>query len=220
LIQIGKTEATHVTVLSGAISGAGGKPVEPCEYDFGFTDAASMVATAKVLEAVGVSAYLGAAPLISDPKILAAAASIVTIESRHNTLIRAVGQDIGIPQAFDVAIPARQIFTLAAQFIKSCPEGSNLPFTAFPSLVINNPETVQGGSALTLRDESLAQAAGGPLFCAFQSGESGIQFAELTGGKCTVPSGLNGEVFVTISSDGVAISDEKTVAGPSILVLS
>lgn len=58
LVQIAATEATHVTVLMAAIAGAGATPFEPCTYDFKFTDAASMVATAKVLEAVGVSAYV------------------------------------------------------------------------------------------------------------------------------------------------------------------
>lgn len=35
-----------------------------------------------------VYSYLGAAPLVKDPAILSAAASIVTVESRHQTFIR------------------------------------------------------------------------------------------------------------------------------------
>lgn len=56
LKMIGQTEATHVSVLVSAITGAGVQPVQPCTYDFSFTDAKGMVATAKILEAVGVSA--------------------------------------------------------------------------------------------------------------------------------------------------------------------
>lgn len=56
LKQIGATEATHVTALMSTLAGLGEKPFEPCTYDFKLTDVASMVATAKVLEAVGVSA--------------------------------------------------------------------------------------------------------------------------------------------------------------------
>jgi len=56
LVKIGKTEAAHVTALMSAIAGTGATPVSPCTYDFKFIDAKSMVATAKVLEAVGVSA--------------------------------------------------------------------------------------------------------------------------------------------------------------------
>jgi hypothetical protein len=53
---VAATESTHVTQLSMAITAAGGTPVQPCTYNFGFTDAATMVATARVLEAVGISA--------------------------------------------------------------------------------------------------------------------------------------------------------------------
>jgi len=56
LKSIGSTEQTHVTTLLTAIAGAGVKPVAPCTYNFGLTNAASMVATAAILENVGVSA--------------------------------------------------------------------------------------------------------------------------------------------------------------------
>lgn len=56
LIKIGETEATHVTVLSAAIQGAGVAPVQPCQYNFNVNSAAEMVQTAKILEAVGVAA--------------------------------------------------------------------------------------------------------------------------------------------------------------------
>jgi hypothetical protein len=53
---VGQTEATHVTQLTSAVSSAGAQPVQPCTYNFGFTTAANMIATARVLEAVGISA--------------------------------------------------------------------------------------------------------------------------------------------------------------------
>lgn len=58
LKSIGGTEATHVTTLTSAIAGAGTAPVAPCTYNFAsaFADAKSMVATAAILENVGVSA--------------------------------------------------------------------------------------------------------------------------------------------------------------------
>ena len=56
LVAVGKTEETHVSALMGAIAAAGVTPVQECVYNFGFTDAATMVQTAKILEAVGVSA--------------------------------------------------------------------------------------------------------------------------------------------------------------------
>lgn len=217
LVHVGETEATHVTFLMGAITASGKTPVPPCTYNFGFTDAASMVATAKVLEAVGVSAYLGAAPLVKDKAILSAAASIVTVESRHQTFLRVASGEKAIPQAFDVAISGRQVFTLAAQFITECPPEANLNIQAFPPLVINNAGTTKEGSVLTLADPN---AAPDGTFCAFQSGAGAPQFAAIQGGSCTVPSGLSGETYVTLTTDGASVADEKTVAGPAVIVLS
>ncbi len=56
LKQVGKTEAIHVSTLLSAIASNNISPVEKCEYNFGLTDPATMIATAGVLEAVGVSA--------------------------------------------------------------------------------------------------------------------------------------------------------------------
>jgi hypothetical protein len=56
LKSVAATEATHVTQLMSAIAGAGSQPVQPCTYNFGLTTAANMVGTARVLEAVGISA--------------------------------------------------------------------------------------------------------------------------------------------------------------------
>ncbi|KAL7267940.1 hypothetical protein RUND412_009456 [Rhizina undulata] len=218
LIAIGQTENTHVTTLMAVISAAGAAPVQPCTYDFGFTDAAGMVATAKVLEAIGISAYLGAAPLVSDPKILSAAASIVTVEARHQTFIRIALQESPVPQAFDVAIDARQIFTLAAAFIVSCPSGSDLGLQPFPSLNIVNSANIEAGSTLTLAQPGAFPD--GSTFCAFSGGNTGTMFAPFTGGQCQVPQGLGGQVYLTISNDGTALSDSSILAGPAVLSFS
>jgi len=58
LKSIGQTEQTHVTTLLTAIAASGTQPVAPCTYNFGFNTAAEMVATAAILENVGVSAYV------------------------------------------------------------------------------------------------------------------------------------------------------------------
>lgn len=166
LMMVGQTEATHVTTLQSAITGAGAKPVEPCDYNFdaALASADAMVKTARVLEAVGISAYLGAAPLINSSDVLAAAGSIVTVEARHQAFIRVAAGAEPVPAAFDVALEPRAVFTLAAQFIKSCPQGSNLNIQPFPSIALQNPEQATIGQNLKLADP--AQPSGAK-FCAF-----------------------------------------------------
>ncbi|KAF2761811.1 hypothetical protein EJ05DRAFT_185703 [Pseudovirgaria hyperparasitica] len=212
LKMVGQTEATHVSFLTSAIAAAGAQPVQQCTYNFGFTDAATMVATAKVLEAIGVSAYLGAAPLINSSAILGQAATIATVEARHQTFIRSAASKEPIPAAFDTPLQPRAVFTLAAPFIQSCPPGSNLAITPFPSIALQNPAAAIPGNDLILAD---ANQPGGAQFCAFAA-PGGAQFAPLTGGKCTVPQGLQGEVYMMVTKSQ-SIEDSEILAGPAVL---
>ncbi|KAJ8453770.1 hypothetical protein ONZ45_g19578 [Pleurotus djamor] len=67
--NIQQDEATHSVVLQAALKGFGAEPVTTCQFDFSsvLTDVATMAATARVVENVGVSAYLGGATLLTDP---------------------------------------------------------------------------------------------------------------------------------------------------------
>jgi hypothetical protein len=79
---VAKHEATHVAVLQKTLGKAA---VKSPKFDFGMAvkDEDTFLATAFVLENTGVHAYLGQVTRISQAPILAAAASIITIEARH-----------------------------------------------------------------------------------------------------------------------------------------
>lgn len=226
LTSIGASEAAHVGLLQSAIAQAGFKPVQPCTYNFGFTDAAGMVATALVLENVGVSAYLGGGPLITDKSILGTAASILSIEARHQTALRIASKSAAAPQAFDTALSPKQVFSLAAPFIQSCPEGSNLILTAFPTLSLGEgiaaSAVVAAGSTLQLKSDATAQAT----FCAFTTGglPGGTVFTAFTAATgCVVPQNLNGVVYVNLASAGPltgALTDDIILAGPMVMQVS
>lgn len=82
-----------------------------------------MAATARVVENLGVAAYLGAAHLISDPQLLTVAASIVTVESRHQTVLNILNDASAIPQAFDIPFSPSEVLAVASQFISGCDLG-------------------------------------------------------------------------------------------------
>ncbi|KAI1486860.1 rds1p-like stress response protein [Biscogniauxia mediterranea] len=225
---IGASEQTHVQALQSAIAQAGVQPVQPCTYNFGFTDAAGMVATAAILESVGVSAYLGAAPLVSDSKILSTAGSILTIEARHQSFIRVASGIAASPSPFDTPLGPKAVFSLAAPFIQSCPGGSNLILTPFPTLTMVEPAPAAGvmnlaaGTMVKVQSDASSQAQ----FCGFTNSAApgGTAFSPFDAAQgCAVPPNLAGTVYMTLTSaapnDGV-LTDDITVAGPMVMQLS
>jgi hypothetical protein len=134
-----------------------------CKYAFGVTSVASFVATASILEGVGVSAYLGAAASISTKAYLTAAASILTVESRHNAYLRAALKESPFAQPFDAPLDFDEIYTLASAFITSCPINNptflaNLPLKAFTALSAMGTAPIKTGSTITL---ALAKSSSG-----------------------------------------------------------
>ena len=117
--QIADDEAAHVSALRSAIKGAGAKPVAQPKVDFGqaFSSEASFLKTANTFEDTGVSAYNGAAPMISSKDVLAAAGSIVQVEARHASLIRLARAKPPAPAAFDKASPKQAVLTAVKPFL-------------------------------------------------------------------------------------------------------
>ncbi|MEA2481171.1 MAG: hypothetical protein QOJ07_3093 [Thermoleophilaceae bacterium] len=101
-LTVSKHETTHVAALKKALGTAA--PKSP-KFDFKGTtvDSAKFVATAQALEDTGVAAYAGQAGHIFDKKVLAVAASILTVEARHASRFRSLNNQSFAPKAFDSA---------------------------------------------------------------------------------------------------------------------
>ena len=96
-----------------------------------------MVTIARVVEHVGVGAYLGAAHLVQDPRVLTAAATIVTVESRHSTILNIFESATAISQPFDLALLPNEVLAIAGPFISGCDLG--IPGTLFQHFVVLFP---------------------------------------------------------------------------------
>lgn len=132
---------------------AGVEPVAECKYEFGYKDVKTFLATASILEGVGVSAYLGAAADIMSKAYLTAAGSILTVEARHSSYIRAGLKQAPFAQPFDTPLSINEVYSLASQFITECPSTNpKLPVKAFPKLAaVAGPQAATEGSTVTLQ---------------------------------------------------------------------
>jgi rubrerythrin len=116
----GDEEEEHVDALRSTISDMDGKPVDAPGVDFGdaFSSADKLIPLAITFEDTGVSAYNGAAPMVSNKDLLATAGSIVQVEARHAATIRfAAGKDPA-PDAFDPTMTMDEVLNAVEPFVK------------------------------------------------------------------------------------------------------
>jgi Ferritin-like domain len=117
--ELRDNEAEHVDALVATIKQLGGKPVAEPMFNFGgaFGDRATYLKTANTLEDTGVSAYNGAAPMITSGEVLGAAGGIVQVEARHAAMIRLVRNKPPAPSAFDKASEMDAVLAAVKPFI-------------------------------------------------------------------------------------------------------
>ena len=85
-----ENEIDHVLYLRSALGSAAAKKpaINLNALGYGFSSVDSFLKLSRQFEDVGVSAYLGAAPLISSSTYLAAAGAILSTEAQHSGSIR------------------------------------------------------------------------------------------------------------------------------------
>jgi len=224
--EISFDETTHVSFLTSALTAAGASPVAECTYAFGVTSVQSFLATASILEGVGVSAYLGAAASIASKSYLTAAGSILTVEARHSAYLRQGLRLSPFAQPFDDPLSLDEVYSLAAQFIVSCPSTNvPLPLKAFPILVASSTDvTIKAGSTIMLSTPGyVLTTVGGsntPVYGAFitVTGPIFVLATMVTGGfTVTVPTGVYGQSYVVLTGCNTAVTDDTIAAGPAIV---
>lgn len=112
-------ENQHVAALTAAVQQLGGKPAPKPKVAFPYKDTAGFLNLAQTFEDTGVSAYNGAAPMISSKEVLGSAGSIVQVEARHAAAIRLQNMTEPAPDAFDPSLTMEQVTKAVQPFIKS-----------------------------------------------------------------------------------------------------
>ena len=115
-------EDAHVAALTSTINDLGGTPVKSPKFKYPegtFTDKATFLETASVFEELGVTAYHGQVTLIKNVDILAAAAAIAGVESRHAAILADLTGGDPFPAPVEDTATMKQVLKAAKPFIKS-----------------------------------------------------------------------------------------------------
>lgn len=115
-------EKEHVAVITSTIKSLGGKPVDKPTFKYPsgtFTSRTKFLTTASAFEELGVTAYHGQVPRIKEAAILAAAASIAGVESRHAAILADLIGGNPFPSPFEKHMTMSEVLKTAGQFIKS-----------------------------------------------------------------------------------------------------
>jgi hypothetical protein len=119
----GQHEAEHVAAIESTIQALGGTPVAMPNFDFSSVptdDAAAVVEFFQMVEAVGASAYLGAAPSIQNVDVLNAALSIHAVEAEHASALAdlvAPGTSLFSPAAFATPRTPAEVLAIVQPFL-------------------------------------------------------------------------------------------------------
>ncbi|KAK7469126.1 hypothetical protein VKT23_003617 [Stygiomarasmius scandens] len=216
--QISEHEKSHVDFLTTALKAAGATPVEPCTYNFPYTDPKSFVELSAAFETVGSSAYTGAAALINNKDYLTAAGTILVVEARHSSWVdSSVERQNAWSGPYEVPLSPNDVFTIASNFITSCPESNPpLPAKANPSLTVSADARPGGQASLTF-DYSGSM----PAYLSFLT-SNGPASSPITvdGDEKTaiIPDSVKGTVFAFVTSTNETVSANNTLAGPALLM--
>jgi hypothetical protein len=197
------------------------------------------VALANMITTVGIGAYIGGSEfLIDDSDILTSAASILTIEARHDSYLRSgIGASL-FPTNFDTSLTALWAYNLAQMFIVSCP--MQLPIRILPKLSVapmppmNLQPPTPAGTVLTFTYNPttflVSVDPSTPLYIAFINQMTLLYFAPLTvtatgTGTVPLPENITGIAFAVLTtySGGLSeadLSSMGTLAGPVEVALS
>ena len=134
LADIRDHEIAHREFFKTALGSNAIQALTPDFSTVNFSDRASVLATAKAFEDLGVSAYNGAGKLLTSADNLLIAGKIVSVEARHAAAIRDLisngtfaGADVITAQGLDVARTPSEVLAIAGTYIKEKLNASNLP---------------------------------------------------------------------------------------------
>ena len=97
-----------------------------CDYFFNVTSPTVFVTDASLIEAVSVSSYIGLLANLRNSAYLKVYSSVLAVEARHSSFIRAALGEQPFPSPYDTPTDLDETYTLVELFTVSCPQENPL----------------------------------------------------------------------------------------------
>jgi len=180
----------HVQFLDTIL---GEHAIVPCIYQFPYHDPVSFAALAAVIETLGLSAYLGASHLFTNRAYVTAATSILSLRARNQAWVNsAVNKKQPWSGAEDTPLGFREVFSLIAPYITSCPHSQPEFIVSFAvSGVSVLPPDAPSGTTVTY---SFASSPNTTYYAHFKYGLNtpSVQLVDM---KATIPNDADGSPY-------------------------
>jgi hypothetical protein len=222
LKYVAHDEEGHVEYLTAGLKAAGARPVAACTYKFPMTDPKSFIQLASVIEGVGVSAYLGAAPLVTSKAYLTAAGAILVTEALHQSLQRNTIGAVPAANVFANPLSLNAVYSIASAFIVSCPSTNvALPVKAYPTLTLISGQPTAPGALVNIQPSNVINEN---FYITFVSGLSIVAVDPQSFTKnmimVQVPLMISGQSYIFLTRDNSGnLTDSNIIAGMSLTML-
>ncbi|KAI4723359.1 hypothetical protein E4T48_00539 [Aureobasidium sp. EXF-10727] len=231
ICTIAQQQQNQTGYISSTLESNGISAPQPCNYALPYDTPKAFVLLANQITSISLGYYLGSLGDFS-PELQTVAAQILSVEARHDAIVRDGMGASPFPTNTDVPLSSVWAYNLAQKYTTSCPQ--QLPIDLLPPLTFNkvSGHTLDFNWSPNANNFSTrADTAGRDLYLAIvhaNVSEPIYQQVQTTGqghGTAELPDGLGGVVYAALTASHGELTYHEltttgTLAGPAQLVLS
>jgi len=116
LEEVRDQDQAHLAALADAIAAAGGIPVDPVPYAFGYDDSLSFLRVAAGVAQTVVAAYAGAIPLVADASLSTTLLGVHSVEGRHAAFLKINSAQSPFPDPIDQPLTRDEVLAIIAGY--------------------------------------------------------------------------------------------------------
>lgn len=120
--RIWSEEEAYVETIAEMLQYNKASPVQPCKYNFHFTDEKSFMALASIISNVGIGSLINAENWLarSDPSVIPHISRIIPVKARHDSFFRLYMGETPNPAAYETTLPTEWAYVHQRELVKEC----------------------------------------------------------------------------------------------------